>query len=165
MPRQAPASASAPGRVLVSIVVSISACHAEDRGSIPRRGGALLSFSKSVLLCPKETAPKTLFTHFMTLQLSGGGAHAYRVDSRHPKTGPTGARLAQSVEHETLNLRVVGSSPTLGVRFSPLRRVAAKRGQQCDTGSNSSRALLAGDKGEQERRHQSRYLSHAKRAL
>ena len=29
------------------------------------------------------------------------------------------ARLAQSVEHETLNLRVVGSSPTLGV-FSSL---------------------------------------------
>ena len=27
------------------------------------------------------------------------------------------ARLAQSVEHETLNLRVVGSSPTLGVHF------------------------------------------------
>ena len=27
------------------------------------------------------------------------------------------ARLAQSVEHETLNLRVVGSSPTLGVPF------------------------------------------------
>ena len=27
------------------------------------------------------------------------------------------ARLAQSVEHETLNLRVVGSSPTLGARF------------------------------------------------
>ena len=26
----------------------------------------------------------------------------------------TVARLAQSVEHETLNLRVVGSSPTLG---------------------------------------------------
>ena len=25
------------------------------------------------------------------------------------------ARLAQSVEHETLNLRVVGSTPTLGV--------------------------------------------------
>lgn len=30
---------------------------------------------------------------------------------------PLGARLAQSVEHETLNLRVVGSSPTLGVCF------------------------------------------------
>ena len=27
------------------------------------------------------------------------------------------ARLAQSVEHETLNLGVVGSSPTLGVYF------------------------------------------------
>ena len=27
------------------------------------------------------------------------------------------ARLAQSVEHETLNLRVVGSSPTLGAPF------------------------------------------------
>ena len=27
------------------------------------------------------------------------------------------ARLAQSVEHETLNLRVVGSSPTLGDHF------------------------------------------------
>ena len=30
------------------------------------------------------------------------------------------ARLAQSVEHETLNLRVVGSSPTLGEIFFPL---------------------------------------------
>ena len=30
------------------------------------------------------------------------------------------ARLAQSVEHETLKLRVVGSSPTLGALFSPL---------------------------------------------
>ena len=29
----------------------------------------------------------------------------------------TSARLAQSVEHETLNLRVVGSSPTLGEIF------------------------------------------------
>jgi hypothetical protein len=31
---------------------------------------------------------------------------------------PSTARLAQSVEHETLNLRVVGSSPTLGDSFS-----------------------------------------------
>ena len=30
------------------------------------------------------------------------------------------ARLAQSVEHETLNLRVVGSSPTLGVQIFAL---------------------------------------------
>ena len=27
------------------------------------------------------------------------------------------ARLAQSVEHQTFNLRVVGSSPTLGAAF------------------------------------------------
>ena len=33
------------------------------------------------------------------------------------------ARLAQSVEHETLNLRVVGSSPTLGVMFYLFRSV------------------------------------------
>ena len=33
----------------------------------------------------------------------------------HPANIP--ARLAQSVEHETLNLRVVGSSPTLGENF------------------------------------------------
>ena len=32
-------------------------------------------------------------------------------------TEVTIARLAQSVEHETLNLRVVGSSPTLGVQI------------------------------------------------
>ena len=31
------------------------------------------------------------------------------------------ARLAQSVEHETLNLRVVGSSPTLGDSFPSFR--------------------------------------------
>ena len=31
-----------------------------------------------------------------------------------PPSQACGARLAQSVEHETLNLRVVGSSPTLG---------------------------------------------------
>ena len=31
----------------------------------------------------------------------------------------TDARLAQSVEHETLNLRVVGSSPTLGAQLLP----------------------------------------------
>ena len=36
----------------------------------------------------------------------------YQAKYFHPLTIP--ARLAQSVEHETLNLRVVGSSPTLG---------------------------------------------------
>ena len=33
------------------------------------------------------------------------------------------ARLAQSVEHETLNLRVVGSSPTLGEQFCTFTRL------------------------------------------
>ena len=33
------------------------------------------------------------------------------------------ARLAQSVEHQTLNLRVVGSSPTLGEDFLHERKV------------------------------------------
>ena len=37
------------------------------------------------------------------------------------------ARLAQSVEHETLNLRVVGSSPTLGAKhFSSMTRIGHK---------------------------------------
>ena len=34
------------GHILGSIVVSISACHAEDRGSIPRRGGFFSNFWK-----------------------------------------------------------------------------------------------------------------------
>ena len=34
-----------------------------------------------------------------------------------PGAFPQAARLAQSVEHETLNLRVVGSSPTLGEKI------------------------------------------------
>jgi hypothetical protein len=35
-------------------------------------------------------------------------------------TSHTSAWLAQSEEHETLNLGVVGSSPTLGVTFLPI---------------------------------------------
>ena len=37
------------------------------------------------------------------------------------------ARLAQSVEHETLNLRVVGSSPTLGVQLFALGKNRTNR--------------------------------------
>ena len=37
----------------------------------------------------------------------------YRVGFPHESE----SRLAQSVEHETLNLGVVGSSPTLGEKF------------------------------------------------
>jgi hypothetical protein len=36
------------------------------------------------------------------------------------------ARLAQSVEHETLNLRVVGSSPTLGALFELFELVISR---------------------------------------
>ena len=51
------------------------------------------------------------------------------------------ARLAQSVEHETLNLRVVGSSPTLGAKhFSSIKRIGHKTAElwilqhvQCST--------------------------------
>lgn len=40
---------------LDSIVVSISACHAEDRGSIPRRGGAIFAittFTNAIVIDP-----------------------------------------------------------------------------------------------------------------
>ena len=43
--------------ILGSIVVSILACHARDRGSIPRRGGIFFNFFHSALvliLLPKE---------------------------------------------------------------------------------------------------------------
>ena len=43
------------------------------------------------------------------------------------------ARLAQSVEHETLNLRVVGSSPTLGVILASFRGLLVNA--QCVTES------------------------------
>ena len=41
-------------------------------------------------------------------------AHALGPLGCYSFLSPARARLAQSVEHETLNLRVVGSSPTLG---------------------------------------------------
>ncbi len=40
----------------------------------------------------------------------------YYIKSIKPSSCNKSARLAQSVEHETLNLRVVGSSPTLGAQ-------------------------------------------------
>ena len=44
------------------------------------------------------------------------------IDLPKERQGKQVARLAQSVEHETLNLRVVGSSPTLGAAFVKLVR-------------------------------------------
>ena len=58
-----------------------------------------------------------------------------------PKQNPAPARLAQSVEHETLNLRVVGSSPTLGVSISYL---SSQRGHafQLQTSARGKRVHL-----------------------
>ena len=42
--------------------------------------------------------------------------NTFKTLLRHLNLYPS--RLAQSVEHETLNLGVVGSSPTLGVYFA-----------------------------------------------
>ena len=82
----------------VSIVVSISACHADDPGSIPGRGILLvLIWNHSVLLKP-------IFL--------GAGVWFEFIDSLIYQ-----ARLAQSVERQALNLMVVGSSPTVGAFF------------------------------------------------
>ena len=50
--------------------------------------------------------------------LSFGAVHSRQVPTLVCRRLCAAARLAQSVEHETLNLRVVGSSPTLGVVFA-----------------------------------------------
>ena len=58
------------------------------------------------------------------------------------KTLKATARLAQSVEHETLNLRVVGSSPTLGDSFSsflqPVHKISMGRSIFCTIYSTSA---------------------------
>lgn len=46
--------------VLVSIVVSIPACHAGDRGSIPRRGGNTPFLVAAVAVCPAARPPRAL---------------------------------------------------------------------------------------------------------
>ena len=50
----------------------------------------------------------TLLNDITEPEITGHVLFQYQPKYYHP------ARLAQSVEHETLNLRVVGSSPTLG---------------------------------------------------
>ena len=73
------------------------------------RGDALLAFAAGA-------HPHLKFRH-STYPLTLVPAPSCRLGrSRKPGHShlPQAARLAQSVEHETLNLRVVGSSPTLG---------------------------------------------------
>src|SRR4029434_11310638 len=78
------------------------------------------------------------------------------------------ARLAQSVEHEILNLRVVGSSPTLGVVFSHSPWSESRLCQGRYSPRNSTRSCLMKNphtaQATGECGHRSRYLSHAKRA-
>lgn len=52
------------------------------------------------------------------------------------------ARLAQSVEHETLNLRVVGSSPTLGVCFFALAMTSRASQHRKETDKKHCARLL-----------------------
>ena len=80
--------------VLGSIVVSIPVCHAGDRGSIPRRGGQFFKSNFHLGLLKIEE---------IGAQLQNETPHRYMR-----------ARLAQSVEHQTFNLRVAGSSPSSG---------------------------------------------------
>ena len=56
-------------------------------------------------------------------------------------SGEKYARLAQSVEHETLNLRVVGSSPTLGVLILQIVK-CLKRGKSIDLFANFSSGCI-----------------------
>jgi hypothetical protein len=79
-----------------SIVVSISACHADDPGSIPGRG---VLFCASTREC--ESATNKRGTKITIQRWSD-------------------ARLAQSVERKALNLVVVGSSPTVGDLFGAI---------------------------------------------
>merc|ERR1712002_644871 len=61
--------------ILGSIVVSISACHAEDRGSIPRRGGFFLgNYGSFHAYCLVDPLPLLIFSlifilHFLLLFL------------------------------------------------------------------------------------------------
>ena len=59
----------------------------------------IIKLSKKILLSERERVSLSPYCSIYVEHIS--------------KMEPT-ARLAQSVEHETLNLRVVGSSPTLG---------------------------------------------------
>ena len=53
------------GVILVSIVVSIPACHAGDRGSIPRRGGFFsLSMSNASRRSSQKLPEKMVFHIF-----------------------------------------------------------------------------------------------------
>ena len=87
-----------------SIVVSISACHADDPGSIPGRGVFIDFHTGGLVNCRR----------FFMLLSPSRVAENYR---QKPSSFYHHARLAQSVERQPFKLVVVGSSPTEGDLF------------------------------------------------
>ena len=69
-----------------------------------------------ILLLHRKKLSILLFDHTIRFRLSVFATLFYRCSKLHTSVYSKVliARLAQSVEHQTLNLRVVGSSPTLG---------------------------------------------------
>ena len=85
--RRRQAARDRPGRrttatVLVSIVVSIPACHAGDRGSIPRRGGNTPFLVAAVALCTAARPPKAL--RLVPLPLGEAPGRGARPSHRRP---------------------------------------------------------------------------------
>ena len=70
-----------------------------------------LSWIYLLISQPKHLFAEVTWCHYFLLSASAAIAIIIIL---WPSPASRSARLAQSVEHETLNLRVVGSSPTLG---------------------------------------------------
>ena len=90
--------------ILGSIVVSIPACHAGDQGSIPCRGAHVFQNNNHGWDIFNLRTCKCFSFINTACSISNEQADLARY-----------ARLAQSVEHQTFNLRVAGSSPSSGV--------------------------------------------------
>ena len=117
-----------------------------EEACVPKR-----MFCSKWNLCSREVLLKTPFkSPFPTSDCDRMLSDMRPIDSRNvrliksatsAKQNPAPARLAQSVEHETLNLRVVGSSPTLGVFLSYL---SSQRGHafQLQTSARGKRVHL-----------------------
>ena len=78
----------------------------------------LFFFRRSQFVILLNTFPG-IFTFFVTCYIKSIQKNVFEVSCKQIvfEAWEETARLAQSVEHETLNLRVVGSSPTLGAAF------------------------------------------------
>ena len=78
----------------------------------------------------------------------GSAMHPARAALRPPRRGREGfaARLAQSAERKALNLVVVGSSPTVGARFSqaPDQSLVARQGRWPHFATEMAKLALVG---------------------